>query len=118
MITIHGSGVTVMLPHQPAFSAPIVRQVAELIALDGSTIRQVSAYQTSARKLTYSGPVRESVAFQLRTMIGTSASVVVAPGDGHAYTATINNLVAPAFVSTSNASVVVSFECALSAVIA
>lgn len=118
MITIHGSGVTVAIPHQPGFSAPVSRQVAEMVALDGSIIRQVSAYQTSARKLQYIGPMRESVAYQLLTMVSTSASVVVAPGDGHAYTATVNNLVAPAFVADSRAMVVVSFECALSAVIA
>lgn len=117
MITIHGSGVTVEIPHQPGFSAPVSRQVAEMVALDGSIIRQVSAYQASSRRMQYAGPVRESAAYQLRSMIAASASVVIAPGDGHAYTATINNLVAPAFVADSSALVAVSFECALSAVV-
>jgi Flp pilus assembly CpaF family ATPase len=117
MITIHGSSITVTLPYQPGFVAPVNRQVAELIAIDGSTIRQVSAFAASARRMAYAGPVRESVAYQLRTMIAASASVVVAPGDGHAYTATINNLIAPATVSTSRAMIQISFDCAISAVI-
>lgn len=118
MITIHGSNITVTLPHQPGFVAPVNRQVAELVAIDGSTIRQVSAYAASSRRLAYSGMVRESDAYQLRTMIATSASVVIAPGDGHAYTATINNLIAPATVPTARNMIQVTFDCAISAVIA
>jgi len=114
MISIHGSGIHVKLPHQPGFAAPTTRQVAELIALDGSIIRQVSALQPSAKKMSYSGPVRESLAWQLRLMAEASASVVIAPGDGHAYAATINELVCPATSATGVRSIEISFTVAVS----
>ena len=113
MMSIHGSGIHIKLPYQPGAMAPTKRQVAELIALDGSIIRQVSALQASSKKMSYSGPVRESLAWQLRLMIEASSSVVVAPGDGHAYAATINELVCPATSATGARSIEVSFTVAV-----
>jgi hypothetical protein len=118
MITIHGSSITVQLPSQSAFSAPTTRQVVELIALDGSVIRQVSALQQSSKRLRYSGHARSSDAILLRSMITTSPSVVVAPGDGRAYTATINEVATDATDASSSAMMPLSFVCMITELIA
>lgn len=114
MSTIHGSGITVQLPYQPGFLFVPQRQEATLIAIDGSLIQQRSALSVSSIKATYNGHMRESDAVRLKAMAETSASVVIAPGDGTVYAASITVPITPATDPSGSSMITVSFSCSVS----